>query len=288
MELLQLKYFCHAAESENFSATAKIFSVPASNISQTVKRLENELGTPLFTRNSNRITLNQQGKEFYEKIKKALFLIENAKSNINPKSSATMKIGIFSNRRLVMNAVEKFQKQYPNIDLVISHDKHNTNTDFDIIISDKLDFASSLEQYKFFSERLLLAANKDYFKNPNNITIDKIREKPFISMSNGTGLYDINQKICLSLGFKPRIALQSDDPFYIRKCIELGLGICFVPEFSWQGQYSDKIKFMNFGDYTRDVYIYRRKKNYEPWFVKEFYTALINEYNNETKNQNVF
>ena len=70
MELLQLKYFCHAAESENFSVTAKAFSIPASNISQTVKRLENELGTTLFTRNANRISLNAQGKEFYEAIKK--------------------------------------------------------------------------------------------------------------------------------------------------------------------------------------------------------------------------
>ena len=48
MELLQLKYFCDAAQSENFSKTAKKFGVPTSNISQSVKRLEKELSTPLF------------------------------------------------------------------------------------------------------------------------------------------------------------------------------------------------------------------------------------------------
>ena len=43
MELLQLKYFRDAAETENFSATAKNFGVPASDISQSIKRLEKEL-----------------------------------------------------------------------------------------------------------------------------------------------------------------------------------------------------------------------------------------------------
>lgn len=48
MELLQLKYFCDAAETENFSKTAKKYLVPTSNISQSIKRLERELGVELF------------------------------------------------------------------------------------------------------------------------------------------------------------------------------------------------------------------------------------------------
>ena len=43
MELLQLTYFCDAAETENFSRTAQRFTVPPSNISQSIKRLETEL-----------------------------------------------------------------------------------------------------------------------------------------------------------------------------------------------------------------------------------------------------
>ena len=36
MELLQLTYFCDAAESQNFSHTAQKFRVPPSNVSQKV------------------------------------------------------------------------------------------------------------------------------------------------------------------------------------------------------------------------------------------------------------
>ena len=52
MELLQLTYFCDAAATQNFSQTAKRFNVPPSNISQSIKRLEEELGVPLFTRSA--------------------------------------------------------------------------------------------------------------------------------------------------------------------------------------------------------------------------------------------
>lgn len=281
MELLQLKYFCAAAESENFSKIAKLHNVPTSNISQSIKRLEKELGSPLFTRTANRVTLNNRGKEFFTKIKKALNIIENAKEEICGNTTGTMKIGIFANRRIVMKAVEKFQKEHTNIDVIIIHEAENTDTDFDIVISSEIKEIINLQREKFFSERVLLAAKKGFFKDTKNITANDIKNKPFILMKSGTNLYNTNKKICSSLGFTPRVALQSDDPFYIRKCIELGLGIAFVPEFSWQGQFSDEIQLIEFGNYTRDTYIYRRSKDYEPWYTTEFYRILKEIYRQE-------
>ena len=55
MDLLQLRYFCHAAECENFSRTAGKYNVPTSNISQMVKRLENLLA--MFLMNGVKIHL---------------------------------------------------------------------------------------------------------------------------------------------------------------------------------------------------------------------------------------
>jgi DNA-binding transcriptional LysR family regulator len=40
MELLQLKYFCDAAQTENFSRTAEKFSVPVPGVTQSIKRLK--------------------------------------------------------------------------------------------------------------------------------------------------------------------------------------------------------------------------------------------------------
>ena len=66
MELLQLKYFADAAVTQNFSRTAKSFFVPTSAVSQSIKRLESELGVKLFSRQANKITLNENGAAFFE------------------------------------------------------------------------------------------------------------------------------------------------------------------------------------------------------------------------------
>ncbi len=48
MEVLQLRYFCDSARTQNFSLTAKKFMVPPSAVSQSIRRLEKELGFVLF------------------------------------------------------------------------------------------------------------------------------------------------------------------------------------------------------------------------------------------------
>lgn len=47
MEFLQLRYFYESAQNENFAKTAEKFMVPASSVSASVKRLEQELGVEL-------------------------------------------------------------------------------------------------------------------------------------------------------------------------------------------------------------------------------------------------
>ena len=108
MELLQLKYFCDAATSENFSKTAKKFGVPPSDISQSIRRLERELGVELFVRRPNSIELNDRGREFYESVFRAIKLLNDAAQLVSGNAEhGRIKICINSNRRILMEVVEK-------------------------------------------------------------------------------------------------------------------------------------------------------------------------------------
>ena len=62
-----------------FLKQQKKFLVPPSNISQTIKRLEKELETPLFERCTNKIKLNDARLHYYKNAKTALELLENEK-----------------------------------------------------------------------------------------------------------------------------------------------------------------------------------------------------------------
>lgn len=276
MEILQLKYFCDAAQTQNFSKTAKKFLVPPSNISQTIKRLEAELETPLFERHANKITLNDSGLLFYKNAKSALDLLENAKKSLkNPLKAEIIKINIHITRRVVMEVIENFRKMYPEIYFITVHSADDSSDEFDIVITDKeLDLPYS--KTKAAEENFLLAYNKNSFSLSNHISSSELEDLPFITMGSGNSIHENTLKICNNLGFAPHIVLQSEDPSYIRKCIELGLGISFVPELSWHGQFSKNIALKNIGENKRIIYIYKKYGINE--FVNKFYDMLMDKF----------
>jgi len=276
MELLQLRYFCDAAETQNFSKTAKKHLVPTSNISQSIKRLETELETQLFTRCANKIVLNETGSKFYKSVKQALELLNDAqKEATGTQLPETIKINIHITRRIVMDTIEIFQKQYPDISFIITHTADSDLNSYDIVITDK-DFETSLVKKEIARENLLLAYNQESFCFNGRPTVQQLANCPFITMSSGSSINDYTQEICHDLGFAPRIVLQSEDPFYIRKCIELGLGIAIVPELSWHGLFSDCVNLQSIGNYIRRIYIYH-KHSTNAYFQK-FYDALLTSF----------
>ncbi|MBP3626764.1 MAG: LysR family transcriptional regulator [Clostridia bacterium] len=278
MELLQLKYFCDAAQSENFSQTAKKYCVPPSNISQSIKRLEKELSVKLFVRTANRVKLSKQGESFYEKIIQALGLIDSAEKEAKGKDfSGEIKIYATVNRRAVMKTIEEFTKVYKDINFVTVHSKPDNLEEYDIIISDEEFSQVVFAKQLLLTEKMLLAVsvNSQLAENENIKTQD-IKNEIFISRDKGSSLYRHTEKICDKLGFVPRIAIQSDDPFYMRRCVELGLGIAFVPEFSWEGQFSDNIVLKDIGEIKRDTYLYTNLSRQKSRVVSEFSKMLKN------------
>lgn len=282
MELLQLRYFCDAAETENFSVTAKKFGVPASGISQTVKRLEEELGVSLFSRSANKIFLSQQGKIFYEGIKKALEHIENAKSGIfdtGEEISGEIKISVLTNRRIVTRAIEKFKAEYKSVSFLIDHNPRADLKSFDLIISDEAEekLETGFSKELLLTENIVVAISRD---NPllekKNLSISDLKEQRFITMPKESSLHRQTVHICSFGGFVPNIAIQSDDPFYVRKYVELGLGIAFVPEFSWQGLFSENVVLRKIGDYRRNTSIFKTKERYKSR-ATELFSQMLSE-----------
>ncbi len=277
MELLQLKYFCDAAESQNFSKTAKKYGVPPSDISQSIKRLERELSCSLFDRRANSITLNPKGEAFFCRVKKVLSELEAAVDEVADDGiSGQIKIGININRRTVMETVERFRQLYPQVDIVVKHGVTSDFDDFDLIIAaDDMSDKGFLGE-KLFSEEILLAvSSNDPLAKKERITATDLEDKSFVSMGYGENLYNLTEKICAEMGFTPHIAIQGDDPFYIRRCVELGLGIAFIPGVSWRGQFSDLVTLKRVGSFERTTYVCRDEKKYMSGCLKKFIEMLF-------------
>ena len=277
MELLQLKYFCDAAKTQNFSKTAKKYSVPTSNISQTVHRLEEELEVKLFNRSPNKIVLNDCGKIFYEGAKKALTALEEAKTAIHDTSkiSGEIKILICTNRRIITSVIEAFRNKYPDVSFIISHSQSCDDIDFDILIGD-MEYFPNMQKTLLITEDISLAMRRDNdLAFCKNIRLTDLANERFVTMPDGSSQNIFTNKICQSAGFTPNIAIRTDDPSYLRKFIELGMGIALIPTLSWEGMFSDNVVLRNIGNFKRNTYIYIKNNIYISQAVDLFFNEVI-------------
>ena len=101
-------------------------------------------------------------------------------------------------------------------------------------------------------------------------------------MRTETHHFLLTSEICKKYGFQPHIALQSDDPFYIRKCVDLGLGITLAPTLSWRGLFSEDVLLIPLAEETRSTYLYMKKS---PSPAARRMTELLFEEFNKEKQQ---
>lgn len=69
MQLDDVLIFLQIASSGSLSAAARAAAKPKTTISHQLKRLEEEIGAPLFVRSSNRLVLNEVGLDFLDHAK---------------------------------------------------------------------------------------------------------------------------------------------------------------------------------------------------------------------------
>lgn len=290
MEILQLRYFCSAAKSENFSKTAAEFTVPQSTISQTIKKLENELGISLFDRRGNRVFLNDSGRMFYNSVSRSLTEIDYACKSVREVANGnigSVSILIKTDRRFIAECIAKYKEKNPGIRFTIHHRTPSEPCHFDMIIDDREVVYPDMQRHLLMRETLLIGIHGDNpLANQNTLTFNDITDEPFISMPSGNSLYRILNTIFQKNGKSPKIDIFCDDPYFIRKYIELKLGIAIWPTFSWLETDHKNIKLIPLkGEKLyRDIFLFTESDNTITVAAKNFAKYLKHEVEKASNN----
>lgn len=118
------KVFYDVAKNGSFSKTAEFTYTTQSSISKSIKKLEEQLGTQLFYRNSHGVELTGEGKEL-------LYYVEQSYGNIMTGERLLMETDSLNRGKLniglpsyissffFFDKIEKFYKKYPNIEITL-------------------------------------------------------------------------------------------------------------------------------------------------------------------------
>ena len=280
MELLQLRYFYESAKTENFSHTAEKYVVSPSSVSISIKKLERELGYDLFDRSGNKIRLNNNGRILQKALSIALPALDEAVETItasDPEQHGEVRLLVRSERRTILDHIYRFKQTHPNIIFHISHDFSTKElSSFDFVIDEQTNRYGNFSCLPIIKERVLLAVSANNPLCGKKLLLKDLRNEPFITMCQGSSLNRITVEACKKAGFTPNIIIESDDPHYIRKSVEMDFGISFIPVVSWQGELGDNTAFLDVVDFdlTRITCVYKNQAKRLPPAAQAFYREL--------------
>ena len=123
MEIRQLKYFLQVAETLNFSKASRKLYVTQSTLSQQISHLEQEIGMPLFERNSHEVYLTEAGKEllpYAQKTVNAAGACADHMNDLREMLAGELNIGVtFSFSNIMAETLIAFIHAYPHVRLNI-------------------------------------------------------------------------------------------------------------------------------------------------------------------------
>jgi DNA-binding transcriptional LysR family regulator len=120
LDLNSLKVFERVASLKSFTAAARELGLPKSNVSRSVARLEEELGTRLFQRTTRAVVLTPTGAALLDR---SSAIIANLKEALNyvgslggqPRGTLKINAGIGFGINVLAEQLPEFLRRYPNI-----------------------------------------------------------------------------------------------------------------------------------------------------------------------------
>lgn len=127
IDLELYRVFYVVAKNRHMTKASEELHISQPAISQSIKKLENQLGGSLFLRSNKGMELTEEGKMFYEYIKGALELINNAENeftSFKDLSKGEIKIGCSTTltKLILIDVIKIFHDEYPNININITND----------------------------------------------------------------------------------------------------------------------------------------------------------------------
>src|SRR5215470_3607051 len=253
MTLTELKYIVAVARERHFGRAADACFVSQPTLSVAIKKLEDELGMPLFERRSNDVTLTDAGERIVAQAQRVLDeaarIKEIAKSGKDPLSGA-LRLGVIYTigPYLLPSLVRQLLKDAPQMPLLLT--ENYTVKLLELVKNGEVDVAilalplpeSGLLMQPVYDEPFMVAVPRDHpwAKKPrrNGVASEDLKRETMLLLGAGHCFRDHVLGVCPELmrfsseaeGIQKTFEGSSLET--IRHMVASGLGITVLPKTS--------------------------------------------------------
>jgi DNA-binding transcriptional LysR family regulator len=244
MELYQLEYFLEVARQRNFTRAAARLHLAQAALSEQIRKLEDELDTPLFQRGRRQSTLTVAGETLREHAESLLDRVATARRAVQAVvglRGGRLVIGAIPSvsAGLLPAAVRAFRRRHPQVELFIV--EGTSEFVAESVESGRVEMgiiqhplpAGPLEEKLLFSESfVILAAANHPVARRRRVDLASLAAEPFVFFKGRAR--DSALAACRAAGFEPRLACESGELETVRALVAAGLGLALLPELAAQ------------------------------------------------------
>ena len=247
MNLNVLQYVIAVYEEKNITKAAQKLFIAQPTLSQSIRLLEEELGSYLFDRAKTPIETTEAGELFIQWAKQVLSSeqsLKNQMSIISEKAHRTLTIGISPNKtnQLLPEALKSFYALTSGCSVKLREDTSKElnfmleRDTVDLLIGQPCSNTIQFESIPLTNERILLAAPESYRMTVSHngdypsINISELADKPFILQSGNEQFVDMLYNLYKRIGKTPTIVLECQSPQTAHTMVSYNIGMTFISE----------------------------------------------------------
>ena len=244
MELRQLAYFVAIAEERNFTRAAERIPIAQPAISQQIRRLEAELGEPLFLRDRRGIQLTPAGQALLPHARAALQAADGGREAVAALSgllTGRLTVGLvhpLPDRRF-LHLLGAFHRTYPQIELTLIEDQ--TDALLAALAAGQVHAAligqgrydrppPDAESLLVAREPVVVAVHPAHpLAGRGQIPLRALREEPMVTLTQASKLRSTLETACHAAGFAPRIVAETSDLAVVAELAAEQVGVAVLP-----------------------------------------------------------
>ncbi|MBB2975781.1 DNA-binding transcriptional LysR family regulator [Microbacterium endophyticum] len=249
MDLRQMEYLVALSEEQQFTRAAALCGVSQSGLSSSIRSLEEEFGTSLFTRTTRRVTATDAGRallpfarEMLSQAAAARDAIVNATHDLSGRLrvGAEQCLGVID----VPPVLERFHRRYPQVDIHFvqagSHELATMvrNGDLDVAFVATTEHLATMSAVELGRRPLvLLVPESDPLASAGRIDWSELRDREFVDFRESWGVRTLTEAAFAAHGVARRVSCTVDDVHTLLDLVHRGLGVALVPQhIAWKPQ----------------------------------------------------
>jgi DNA-binding transcriptional LysR family regulator len=241
MEITQLEFFLRVVEERSFSKAAERVFRTQPAVSLAIRRLEEEVGAPLFDRSEKTPTLTDVGEIVYEYAQRIVALREQARgavAELRALERGRVRVGANESTSLYLlpDLILRFREQHPYVRVEIF--RHSSarlprevldrNVDLALMAYDPR--VGDLESFPVFEDELVLITHPDHaLARRESVTVEELGGESFLAHNVRAASREKVIETFAEHRTPLNISLELATIETIKRFVQKQIGIAFVP-----------------------------------------------------------